>query len=153
MNNVSAGKRYPSSNGSRLRVYKLVISFLSFGCSIIFVFLVTALIFGLFALFGYVTNIDLTKIGTYFIIGLFGCIICSIVNIFLHNSTFDLLISIGFVILFIGMTAYDVQKIKYMANNNVIPMENVPIYGALQLYLDFINIFIELLRLFGRRDD
>ncbi len=121
--------------------------------SIIYVFFITALIFGIFAAIGYFTKLDLTKIGTYLLIGLIGAIICSVVNIFIGNSTFDMIISIVFVLVFIGMTAYDVQKIKQLDASGVIPSDNVAIYGALSLYLDFINLFIELLKLFGKRDD
>lgn len=121
--------------------------------SIIYVFLATSLLFGLFAFFGMVTKIDLTKIGSYFIIGLIGVIIVSVVNVFLHNSVVDLLISVVIVIIFVGLTAYDVQKIKRLESSGLIPIENLAIYGALELYLDFINIFVELLRIFGKNND
>ena len=119
--------------------------------SIIYTFLITAVLFGLFALFGKVTKIDLTKIGSYLIIGLIGVIIVSIINIFLKSSGLELLLSIVTIIIFLGMTAYDIQKIGKL--EGVIPEENLPIYGALQLYLDFINIFIELLKFFGKAKD
>lgn len=121
--------------------------------SIIYVFLATCILFGLFAFIGFVTKIDLTKIGTYLIIALIGSIICSVINIFLHNEMMYTLISVVCVIVFVGLTAYDVQKIKQLENSGIIPIENLPIYGALQLYLDFINIFIELLKLFGKSRD
>lgn len=121
--------------------------------SIIYVFCITAVIFGLFAFIGFTTNMDLTKVGTYVIIGLFGVILCTIVNVFLHSETFSLIISIVSVIIFIGLTAYDVQKIKQLEASGTVPLDNLPIYGALQLYLDFINLFIELLKLFGKSDD
>ena len=119
--------------------------------SIIYTFLITAVIFGLCALVGKTTKLDLTKIGSYLIIGLFGVIICSIVNIFLKSSGFEMLLSVITVIIFLGLTAYDVQKIQRL--EGIIPEENLPIYGALELYLDFINIFIELLRFFGKAND
>lgn len=119
--------------------------------SIIYTFLITAVIFGLCALVGKTTKLDLTKIGSYLIIGLFGVIICSIVNIFLKSSGFEMLLSVITVIIFLGLTAYDVQKIQRL--EGIIPEENLPIYGALELYLDFINIFIELLKLFGKARD
>lgn len=121
--------------------------------SIIYVFLITAIIFGLFAAVGMYTKFDLTKIGSYFLIGLIGVILVSIVNIFLHSEMLDLLLSIAIVVIFVGMTAYDVQKIKKLETSGIIPYENLAIYGALELYLDFINIFIELLKLFGKSKD
>ncbi len=119
--------------------------------SIIYTFLITAVTFGLCALVGKTTKLDLTKIGSYLIIGLFGVIICSIVNIFLKSSGFEMLLSVITVIIFLGLAAYDVQKIQRL--EGIIPEENLPIYGALELYLDFINIFIELLKLFGKARD
>ena len=121
--------------------------------SIIYSFLITAIIFGIFAFIGFTTKLDLTKIGTYFIIGLVGIILCTIVNIFLKSEVLYLIVSIICVIVFIGMTAYDVQKIKQMELSGVVPLENLPIYGALQLYLDFINLFIEILKFFGKRNE
>ena len=76
-----------------------------------------------------------------------------IVNIFLNNSTFDLIISIIGVLIFIGYTAYDVQKIVRMSDMNMLPEENLAIYGALDLYLDFINLFVHLLQLIGNARD
>lgn len=119
--------------------------------SIIYTFLITAVVFGICALVGKTTKLDLTKIGSYLIIGLFGVILCSIVNIFIKSSGFEMLLSIVTVIIFLGLTAYDIQKIQRL--EGVIPEENLPIYGALELYLDFINIFIELLKLFGKAKD
>ena len=119
--------------------------------SIIYTFLITAVTFGLCALVGKTTKLDLTKIGSYLIIGLFGVIICSIVNIFLKSSGFEMLLSVITVIIFLGLAAYDVQKIQRL--EGIIPEENLPIYGALELYLDLINIFIELFKLFGKARD
>ena len=121
--------------------------------SILYIFLITAFVFGIMSLLGYTTKMDLTKIGSYFIIGIFAVIIISIINILLLKSTsLELLISIIMIVLFLGVTAYDVQKIKRLENSGL-PEENLAIYGALQFYLDFINIFIDLLRLFGRSRD
>lgn len=116
--------------------------------SIIYVFLIAALLFGVFALIGYKTKVDLTKFGTYLFMGLLATIIVSIINIFVGNQTLDLIISVVIILIFIGVTAYDIQKIKHMSNSSI-PEENLAIYGALELYLDFINIFLNLLRLFG----
>lgn len=115
--------------------------------SIIFVFIMSAAIYLLFGFIGYVTKIDLTKISTYLFMALFGIIIASIVNIFVINDTLTLIISIICILIFLGITAYDVQKISKMSD-----VPNAPIYGALNLYLDFINIFLNLIRLFGKRD-
>lgn len=119
--------------------------------SIIYTFLITAVVFGICALVGKTTKLDLTKMGSYLIIGLIGVILCSIVNVFLKSSGFEMLLSIITIIIFLGLTAYDVQKIQRL--EGIIPEENLPIYGALELYLDFINIFIELLRFFGKAND
>ena len=118
--------------------------------SIIYVFLATSLIMLIFALLGYFTKIDLTKLGTFLIMAIVGIIIMSIINIFVGNESFSLGIAIASVIIFVGFIAYDVQKIKNLYDTDLIPEENLAIYGALQLYLDFINIFIDLLRIFGR---
>lgn len=116
--------------------------------SILYIFLIAAAIFGVFALIGYKTQLDLTKIGTYLIMALFGIILCALINMFVGNETFDLILSGVIIFIFMGITAYDIQKIKENYNG-VIPEENLPIYGALQLYLDYINIFLNLLRIFG----
>lgn len=121
--------------------------------SIMLVFLITALIFGVFAIIGATTKIDLTKIGTYALMGLIGVIVCFIINMFLNNTTFDLILSIVVVLIFIGFTAYDVQKIIRLGSMNALPEDNLAIYGALELYLDFINLFLELLRLFAKNND
>lgn len=118
--------------------------------SIIFVFLITGLIFGIFSFLGYTTNIDLTKIRTYLLMGLLAVIICSVINIFIGSSTFNTVLSILTIIIFIGYTAYDVQKVVRLYEDNVLPEDNLAIYGALELYLDFINLFLSLLDLLGK---
>ncbi len=118
--------------------------------SIIFVFLITGLIFGIFSFIGYTTNIDLMKLRTYLFMGLLAIIICSIVNIFIGSSTFDMILSIIAVVIFVGYTAYDVQKVKRLYEENSLPEDNLAIYGALELYLDFINLFIRLLDILGK---
>lgn len=120
--------------------------------SIMFIFALTALLFGIFALLGYTTNTDLSKFSTIFLMGLIGIILATIINIFLNNSMLEIIISWVSIILFLGITAHDIQKIK--ALSNVITDENaIAIIGALDLYLDFINIFIDLIRIFGKTRD
>ncbi len=121
--------------------------------SIIYVFLITALVFGLFAFIGATTKMDLTKMGTYLLMALVSVLICLLINMFIKSSSFSLIISIISVLIFIGYTSYDVQKVLRLYDNNVLPEENLAIYGALELYLDFINIFLELLKFFGRDKD
>ena len=120
--------------------------------SIIYIFLAAAITFAIMALIGYTTKLDLTKMGSYLLFALIAAIIVSLVNIFLNNSMIYLIVSIVCVLIFIGITAYDVQKIKNLENSGL-PEENLAIYGALDLYLDFINLFIHLLSIFGRRDN
>lgn len=119
--------------------------------SVMFVFLITAVLFGLLSVIGYTTKLDLTKFGTYLFIMLIGIVICSIINIFVGGSTLTLIICVLSLIVFMGFTIYDVQKIDQMSG--MISEDNLAIFGALQLYLDFINIFIDLLRLFGKGND
>lgn len=120
--------------------------------SIIYVFGITAILFGIFALIGRFTKIDLSKLGTFLFMALIGIVICSIINIFLKSEGFDLGITIISLIVFIGYTAYDVQKIKLL-QNSFESEDNLAICGALELYLDFINIFLDLLRLLASRDN
>ena len=121
--------------------------------SIMYIFLLAAGIFAIFAFLGAVTKVDLSKLGIYLFIGLIAIIVCGIINIFMNNSTFDLIVSCIAVAIFVGYTAYDVQQILKMQEFNIIPEDNLAIYGALELYLDFINLFLRLLQLFGRSND
>ena len=115
--------------------------------SIMYVFGITSVLFLIFAILGKTTKMDLSKLGTYLFMILIGVIICSIINIFVHSETFSLGITIVSLIIFLGYIAYDVQKIRRL--EDVVPEENLAILGAFELYLDFINVFIDLLRLFG----
>ncbi len=122
--------------------------------SIINVFLSTTALFAVMAIAGYTTKTDLTKMGSLLMIGVVGIVIASLINMFMHSAGFDYLISILGVIIFTGLTAYDVQKIKnigYEANGT--QTAKLGIIGALTLYLDFINLFLFLLRLFGGKRD
>ncbi len=120
--------------------------------SIISVFLITALVFGVFGLLGYFTKLDLSKLGTFCLMALFATLICSIVNIFLNNSTFELILSIVVILIFLGYTAYDIKNLKTLAENGV-DNEALAINSAFELYLDFINIFIHLLSILGNSKD
>ena len=119
--------------------------------SIIMVFLITALLFGLLAAYGYFKKRDVTKIGNMLFVALIAIIIISIVNIFLRSSSIELGISIISVIIFMGYVIYDMNNIKYLLSS--LDDDKASVYGAFQLYLDFINIFIRLLELFGKKDD
>ena len=120
--------------------------------SVIYVFLIAAVVFALFGAVGYFLNIDLNKMSTYLLMGLFAIIICFIVNIFLANSTFDLIISIIALLIFFGFTAYDIQKVKILSNAGI-DGDVVAINGAFELYLDFINIFLHLISIIGNSKD
>jgi FtsH-binding integral membrane protein len=123
------------------------------GASITRVFFITAGTFGAMSIYGYTTKRDLTKLGSFLMMGLFGIIIASVVNIFMKSTMMYFVISILGVLIFVGLTAYDTQKIKnmYMASDSGELMGKKAVMGALTLYLDFINLFIMLLRLFGQR--
>lgn len=122
--------------------------------SIVSTFFITALTFGSMALYGYVTKRDLTGVGQFMMMGLFGIVIASVVNIFMQSENVSWIVSFISVIVFTGLTAYDTQKMKAMAYV-MLDGEEVAakgaIIGALTLYLDFINLFLALLRLFGER--
>jgi len=121
-------------------------------------FLSAAAMFGIMAFMGYTTKHDLTKFGRILIMGLIGIIVASLINLFMGSSSLDYLISFIGVMIFTGLTAYDVQKLKNIgsgiqyADVPASDVKKVSILGALNLYLDFINLFLFLLRLFGRRD-
>lgn len=118
------------------------------------VFASTCALFGVMAVAGYTTKADLTKMGSLLMIGLIGIVIASLINMFMHSDSMSYIISIISVIVFTGLTAYDVQKIKEMAqaNDGSSDFKKIGVMGALTLYLDFINLFLSLLRLFGKRD-
>jgi FtsH-binding integral membrane protein len=124
------------------------------GTSISRVFFITASVFGAMSLYGYTTKKDLTGLGSFLIMGLFGLIIASLVNIFLKSSAFEFALSLIGVLIFVGLTAYDTQRIKqtyyHVADNNEM-VAKAAVLGALNLYMDFINLFLMLLRFFGDR--
>jgi len=123
------------------------------GKSVARVFFITSATFGAMSLYGYTTKRDLTKLGSFLMMGLIGIIIASLINIFMKSSMMYFVISILGVLIFVGLTAYDTQKIKnmYVASDSGELIGKKAVMGALTLYLDFINLFIMLLRLFGQR--
>ena len=123
------------------------------GVSVARVFFITSATFGAMSIYGYTTKRDLTKLGSFLMMGLIGIIIASVVNIFMKSTMMYFVISILGVLIFVGLTAYDTQKIKnmYLASDSGEIIGKKAVMGALTLYLDFINLFIMLLRLFGQR--
>lgn len=124
------------------------------GASVARVFFITASVFGAMSLYGYTTKKDLTGFGSFLIMGLIGLLIASLVNIFLKSSAMEFALSILGTLIFIGLTAYDTQRIKqtyyHFAGNQEL-VNKMAVVGALSLYMDFINLFIHLLRFFGER--
>ena len=119
-------------------------------------FFTTAISFGVMAVYGMVTKKDLTKIGNMLMMGLIGVIVASLINLFLRSESFDIVVSFIAVAIFVGLVAYDTQKLKsyYYASMNDYQMQRkIAIMGALSLYLDFINIFLYLLRIFASKKD
>ena len=122
--------------------------------SVFSVFISSSVLFGVMAIAGYTTNQDLTKFGSLMIMLLVGIIIASVVNLFIHSSGLDKMISYVGVAVFVGLTAYDVQKLKRIGAGieyGDASAKKIAIMGALTLYLDFVNLFLMLLRIFGRR--
>jgi FtsH-binding integral membrane protein len=127
--------------------------------SIVSCFAAAAGIFGIMAFLGYTTNTDLTQFRSILMVGLIGLVICTVINMFLGSSTFDYILSFFGVAIFTALTAYDVQKLKMIGqgieeNGDTIAAadsKKLAIMGALSLYLDFLNIFLYLLRIFGNR--
>ena len=124
------------------------------GVSVAKTFFITAGVFGAMSVYGYFTSKDLSRWGSILFMALIGLIICSVVNIFLKSSGMEWIISGAGVLIFVGLTAWDTQQIKAMAQQA--PAESVSklaTLGALSLYLDFINLFLYLLRFFGSSRD
>lgn len=143
---------YAAVNGLTLSViflvYELGSIWLSFG--------VTAVLFGIMSIIGYTTKEDLTSWGRILFMGLIGLIVASIANMFLASSALDWIITYAGILIFLGLTVYDSQRIKVMSvavaiSGDSAMMERVGVLGALRLYLDFINLFLYILRLLGRR--
>ena len=123
------------------------------GSSIALTFVTTSVMFGVMAVAGYTTKSDLTKMGSLLFMALIGIIVAMVINAFMHSALIDYIISIIGVIIFTGLTAYDVQKIKRIGEQatEADMTKKLTIYGALTLYLDFINLFLFLLRIMGGR--
>lgn len=123
------------------------------GASVALVFFISAATFGAMSLFGYTTRTDLSGFGSFLFMGLIGVVIASVVNMFLHSSMMTFVISVVGVLVFTGLTAYDTQWIKesYSANDDGTVSGRKAIFGALRLYLDFLNLFLMLLQLLGNR--
>ena len=122
--------------------------------SVLSVFLTSSVVFGVMAVAGYTTKQDLTKFGSILIMFLIGIVVASLVNMFLHSTGLEMLISYIGVAVFVGLTAYDVQKLKNIGAGleyGDATASKMALMGGLTLYLDFINLFLMLLRIFGRR--
>lgn len=123
--------------------------------SIFSIFAVSAAMFAIMAIYGTFTKQNILSFGRYFFMALIGIVIASLINLFLRSNTFDMILSIITVVLFTGLSAYDAQKMLKASEHaqNTEVFKKASIIGALELYLDFINIFLSLLRLFGRRNN
>ena len=141
---------YAALNGFTLSMVLLAFSL----GSVFMAFVATAALFGAMTIIGYTTQVDLSKMGTFLMMGVIGLVIAMVVNIFISSGPLDLIISIAGVLIFTALTAYDTQRIGRMAAQMSMNGESATkfvIFGALKLYLDFINMFLFMLRLFGRR--
>jgi FtsH-binding integral membrane protein len=146
----------PAAAASMFLVFSLIngltlsVIFFAYTQATIFqAFVTAAAMFGAMSVYGMVTKRDLTSWGSFFFMGLIGLVIASIVNIFIHSSALGFMVSVLGVFVFVGLTAWDTQKLKSYATVTGPMQENLAIIGALALYLDFINLFLMLLRLFG----
>lgn len=157
---ISAGiNKFSSSTASVLFYLYAVVTGLTLtpifliytGADIIKTFFITSVVFGVMAAYGYITKRDLSRMGSIFLMALIGLLVVSIVNIFMASSTLDWIVSIAGVAIFIGITAWDTQKIRLMAEETDPSMVGkLATIGALELYLHFINLFLYLLRIFSR---
>ena len=161
INRISAGTAtvlfmvYAALTGVTFTVFTILFEMIS----ILYVFGLTALIFVALSVYGFITKRDLTRVGTLAMFGLFGIIIGSLVNMFIGNSVMDLAITAIGIVIFIVLIAYDTQKIKGIYIQTIAQgydedsqqVRKLAIFGALTLYLDFINLFLKLLRLLGKR--
>jgi uncharacterized protein len=156
LNKISAGTAamlffvYAALNGFTLSIIMLTFSL----GSVFLAFVSTAALFGAMTVIGYTTKVDLTKMGTFLMMGVLGLLIAMVINIFVASGPLEFIISLAGVLIFTGLTAFDTQRIARMAgqmNTEGDATAKFGIIGALRLYLDFINMFLFMLRLFGRR--
>jgi len=141
---------YAALNGFTLSMVLLAFS----TGSVFLAFATTAILFGSMSVIGYTTSMDLSKMGTYLMMGVIGLLIAMVINLFLSSSLLDMIISLAGVLIFTALTAYDTQRIRRMAmemSRKGDVEAKMGIFGALKLYLDFINMFLFMLRLVGRR--
>jgi FtsH-binding integral membrane protein len=141
---------YAALNGFTLSIVLLAFT----GASLFVAFATTAALFAAMSIIGYTTKVDLSKMGTFLMMGVLGLVIAMVVNMFVASGPLDLIISIAGVLIFTALTAFDTQRIGRMAAQMNVTGENevkFGIFGALRLYLDFINMFLFVLRLTGRR--
>jgi FtsH-binding integral membrane protein len=141
---------YAALNGFTLSLVLLAFT----TASVVSAFVATGALFGAMSIIGYTTRVDLSKLGTYLMMALIGLLIAMVVNLFISSGPLDLIISVVGVLLFTALTAYDTQRIGRMAAQMDAQGEagaKLSIFGALKLYLDFINMFLFMLRLIGRR--
>jgi FtsH-binding integral membrane protein len=141
---------YAALNGFTLSIVLLAFTV----GTVVSAFVVTAALFGVMSFIGYTTNVDLTKMGTYLMMGVIGLVIAMVVNLFINSGPLDMLISMIGVLIFTGLTAYDTQSIGRMAAEASAEGDaaaKLGVMGALKLYLDFINMFLFMLRLMGGR--
>jgi len=141
---------YAALNGVTLSVIFLAYT----GETLVSAFGVAAITFGIMCVYGYVTKADLTRQSSLLFMGLIGIVVLSLINLFLRSSGLEWIISIVSLFVFLGLTAYDMQKLKgyyFGTEGDTVLRGNLGILGALNLYLDFINLFLTLLRIFGRR--
>lgn len=155
---AALNKLTPTAAASLFLVYSLltgltlsVLFFVYRAPSIAQAFAVTAGMFGAVSVYGRVTKRDLTSWGAFFFMGVVGLLIAMVVNMFLHSSALDMAISTVAVLVFTGLAAYKTQMLKQWAHTGGAQGETLAIYGALSLYITFINLFLHILRLFGRR--
>ena len=142
---------YAALNGFTLSVVLLAFT----SATVVSAFVATAALFGVMSIIGYTTQVDLTRMGTYLMMGVIGLVIAMLVSMFVSSGPLDMLISMVGVLIFTALTAYDTQRIGRMAAQ--ISMEDgeaaakLGVFGALELYLDFVNMFLFMLRLMGGR--
>ena len=141
---------YAVLNGLTLSVILLVYA----GASVALTFFITAVMFGAMSVYGRVTRTDLTRFRGILTMGLIGVVVLSLLNLFLRSNVLEWIVTLVGLFVFLGLTAYDMQKLRsyyFSAQGDTLTLNRLGLLGALSLYLDFINLFLMLLRLFGRR--